>query len=96
MYSSEPGLEDLRRRKVKRNIAMTRRTTEAKATPAISSHLPVDDGLVETVGVEDDDDAVDDMVVCGSVSRRNMKQKDDARIAGSLTTYYRTEYTLQQ
>ncbi len=96
MYSSEPGLEDLRRRKVKRNIAMTRRTTEAKATPAISSRLSLDDGLVEMVGVEDDDDAVDDMVVCGSVSRCNIEQKDDAHVSRSLTTYYRTEYTLPQ
>ncbi len=53
---------------------MTRRATEASVTPAMSGRLSVDDGPVETVGVEDDDDAVDDMIHWCSVSRGNMKQ----------------------
>lgn len=43
-------------------MAMTRTATEARVTPAMSGLLSLEDGLVETVGVEDDDEAVDDMI----------------------------------
>ncbi len=86
MSGSEP--EDLRRRKVKKRImTMKRRATEARVAPAMSSRLSVEDMLVETVGVEDDDDAVDDRINWCSVSRPSMEQKDDAHIASSLTTF---------
>ncbi|KAK0435525.1 hypothetical protein EV421DRAFT_1740179 [Armillaria borealis] len=75
-----------RRKMEKRSMAMTRRATETRVTPAMRGRLSVDDGLVETVGVEDDDDAVDGMMDWCSVSRRNMELKDDARIASPLTT----------
>lgn len=47
--------------------------------------LLVEDGLVEMVGVEVDDAAIDVMVDCCSVSRSNMEQKDDEHNASSLT-----------
>ncbi len=46
----------------------------------------MEDGLVETVGVEVNDAAIEVMVDCCSVSRSNMEQKDDAHNSSSLNT----------